>query len=77
MQLCNGASETHFLAAERQKKNEKFKQALGIDEDYVEGSAFNSNYQEMQKQKRKVCLNFNMMGSTGCMMHLSSGVFYA
>jgi hypothetical protein len=47
-------SETHYLAAERQKKNEKFKQALGIDADYVEGSAFNADYQEMQKQKRKV-----------------------
>lgn len=48
-------SETHRLAAEKEKRNEVVKGAFGIRSDFVEGSSFDRDLQEQKKLERKVC----------------------
>ncbi|KNC85184.1 hypothetical protein SARC_02604 [Sphaeroforma arctica JP610] len=43
---------THSLAAEQQKRNEKLKGAFAIRDDFVEGSSFDKEAQTVRKEKR-------------------------
>ncbi|KAI9476318.1 MAG: cwf21 domain-containing protein [Benjaminiella poitrasii] len=45
--------ETHQLSAAKEKANEKMKKALGINKEYVEGSAFDRELQEKLREERK------------------------
>ncbi|KAI7903182.1 cwf21 domain-containing protein [Cokeromyces recurvatus] len=45
--------ETHQLSAAKEKANEKMKKALKIDQEYVEGSAFDRELQEKLREERK------------------------
>lgn len=42
------------MAAQKEVKNDRMRNALGMDQDYVEGSAFDRDLQEQRKVEQKV-----------------------
>ena len=48
------ASETHMLAEAAEVKKQQLKNAFGIREDYVEGSAFSQEAQALRAAQEKV-----------------------
>jgi hypothetical protein len=47
-------SETHVLAAKKEKEIQKLKEAFNIRDDHIEGEAFDPHMRQRRREERKV-----------------------
>jgi len=47
-------NDSHLIAVQKEQENERFRNAFGIGDDFVEGAAFDRELQEKKKIERKI-----------------------